>query len=225
VYEFLTLQEVCSVWKCCVWSLTATQLWIVNSIRCWNRHLVSVQVSAGDGLPCQVCCCCAKPVTTGYTFKLQVEKTGMLLWRYVSSHSEEDGCIKCRVWTDVWPLLGCEAQSLVASSMFGLGWSRSKCWRKCVLTEQNAGQAESHYKDSKWILWKCIKGSNIWSETNTSELRACRISGQINSEECLLPFAIEWFVFMFLCNNINIWKSSFACCVWVWNLVSRIEER
>jgi len=86
-----------------------------------------VQVSAGDGLPGQVCRWCAKLVTTGYTFKLQVEKTDMLLWCYVSSHSEEDGCIKCQVYTDVWSLFGCEAQCLVASSMFGLGWSRSKC--------------------------------------------------------------------------------------------------
>ena len=83
--------------KCCVWSLTVTWLWIVNSIRGWNRHLVSVQVSAGDGLPGQVCCQCAKLVGTGYSFKLQVEKTDMLLRLYVSSHCEEDWCIKGQV--------------------------------------------------------------------------------------------------------------------------------
>ena len=82
--------------KCCVWSLTVTWLWIVNSIRGWNIHLVSVQVSAGDGLPGPVCCQCAKLVSTGYSFKLQVEKTDMLLRGYVSSHCEEDGCIKCQ---------------------------------------------------------------------------------------------------------------------------------
>ena len=50
-----------------------------------------MQVSAGDGLPGQVCCQCAKLVSTGYSFKLQVEKTDMLLRGYVSSHCEEDG--------------------------------------------------------------------------------------------------------------------------------------
>ena len=56
-----------------------------------------MQVSAGDGLPGPVCCQCAKLVSTGYSFKLQVEKTDMLLRGYVSSHSEEDGYIKCQV--------------------------------------------------------------------------------------------------------------------------------
>lgn len=39
---------------------------------------------------------CAKLISTGYTFKLHVEKTDMLLKHYVSSHSEEDGCIECQ---------------------------------------------------------------------------------------------------------------------------------
>ena len=56
-----------------------------------------MQVSAGDGLSGPVCCQCAKLVSTGYSFKLQVEKTDMLLRGYVSSHSKEDGCIKCQV--------------------------------------------------------------------------------------------------------------------------------
>jgi len=50
----------------------------------------------------------------------------MLLWRYVSIYSEDGGCIKRQLETDVWPLLGCETQCLVASTVVGLGWSRSK---------------------------------------------------------------------------------------------------
>ena len=99
-----------------------------------------MQVSAGDGLPGPVCCQCAKLVSTGYSFKLQEEKTDMLLRCYVSSHCEEDGWIKCQVETDVWPLLGVK-QCLVASSMVSLlGLEVNTKKTESMLTEQNATQ-------------------------------------------------------------------------------------
>ena len=74
---------------------------------------------------------------------------------------------------------------------------------------------------------KC-QNSNIWRNTNTWKLHAYRISEQIKSEGCLLPFSVESFVFLspMWHKGYNIWKSSFACCfVRVCILVSHNERR
>lgn len=51
-------------------------------------YLVFIQVSAGDGLPAQVCQQCVELVNTCYNFKLQCEKSDMTLRCYVSIHSQ-----------------------------------------------------------------------------------------------------------------------------------------
>ena len=59
-------------------------------------HLVSVQVSGGDGLPAQYVV--SVPDWSVLVTALNCRwRRHMLLRGYVSSHCEEDGCIKCQV--------------------------------------------------------------------------------------------------------------------------------
>lgn len=51
-------------------------------------YLVFIQVSAGDGLPAQICQQCVELVNTCYNFKLQCEKSDMTLRCYVSIRSQ-----------------------------------------------------------------------------------------------------------------------------------------
>jgi hypothetical protein len=65
--------------------------------------LIFIQVSAGDGLPAQVCQQCVELVNTCYNFKLQCEKSDMTLRCYVSIRSQceqqDEGQVKLKVHT------------------------------------------------------------------------------------------------------------------------------
>ena len=68
---------------------TVLLILLVSYLLC-QKILFILQLCAGDGLPAQVCQQCVHQVNNYYSFKLQCEKSDLILQQYLNNEQSEN---------------------------------------------------------------------------------------------------------------------------------------